>query len=348
MAIIALVTDPYFQNNRIFDEKDSIVNRDDCQRQWIELRKMAAQRGHTLATCDLNAGVADVFLFENIPDPTSEYFRVAQRSKKPLIVIINENIHIHKWNALKTLHDCFDIIFTYQDDLIDGKRYRKLNYSFLIPEKIDGTFDRPIFCSIIAGNKRLNHRNELYSERLRAIKWFEKNNPNDLQLYGRGWNRPPIRLGTSGRIMRAWHRLKERIFSNDEPPSIYKGEVVSKREVLNQSKFSICYENASDLPGYITEKIFDVIFAGCVPIYLGAPNVTQHIPATVFIDKRNYRNYSDLYRHLKSWRAENYAQWLKDVNHYIKSEQIKEYSVGHFVEQILSAIDQILKGQSAR
>ena len=48
--------------------------------------------------------------------------------------------------------------------------------------------------------------------------------------------------------------------------------------------FAICYENARDIPGYITEKIFDCFFAGCVPIYWGgAPNVTDHIPANTFI-----------------------------------------------------------------
>jgi hypothetical protein len=42
--------------------------------------------------------------------------------------------------------------------------------------------------------------------------------------------------------------------------------VDSKKNTLEKYKFSICYENARDIPGYITEKIFDCFFAGCVPI----------------------------------------------------------------------------------
>jgi len=41
---------------------------------------------------------------------------------------------------------------------------------------------------MIAGNKRSSHPLELYSERLRAIEWFEKEHPADFDLYGIGWN----------------------------------------------------------------------------------------------------------------------------------------------------------------
>ena len=68
----------------------------------------------------------------------------------------------------------------------------------------------------------------------------------------------------------------------------YAGEISSKRAILEQYKFSICYENMSDMPGYITEKIFDCFFAGCVPIYLGASNMTDYIPGGTFIDKRKF------------------------------------------------------------
>jgi hypothetical protein len=63
---------------------------------------------------------------------------------------------------------------------------------------------------------------------------------------------------------------------------------------LEKYKFSICYENARDTPGYITEKIFDCFFAGCVPIYWGANNITDHIPKECFIDKRDFEDYKVL------------------------------------------------------
>ncbi|KAB7887432.1 hypothetical protein GBG19_10625 [Poseidonibacter ostreae] len=69
----------------------------------------------------------------------------------------------------------------------------------------------------------------------------------------------------------------------------------------------MCYENARDIPGYITEKIFDSFFAGCVPVYLGADNITEHIPKECFIDKREFDTYEKLYKYLKNMSDEEYV-----------------------------------------
>ena len=34
--------------------------------------------------------------------------------------------------------------------------------------------------------------------------------------------------------------------------------------------------------GYITEKIFDSFFAGVVPIYWGAENITDYVPKSLY------------------------------------------------------------------
>lgn len=45
----------------------------------------------------------------------------------------------------------------------------------------------------------------------------------------------------------------------------------NKREYLTNYKFNLCPEN-SDHKGYVTEKIFDAIYSGCIPIYWGSEN----------------------------------------------------------------------------
>ena len=45
----------------------------------------------------------------------------------------------------------------------------------------------------------------------------------------------------------------------------------NKREYLKRYRFNLCPEN-SDSEGYITEKIFDSIISGCIPIYWGSEN----------------------------------------------------------------------------
>ncbi len=125
-------------------------------------------------------------------------------------------------------------------------------------------------------------RCELYSERIRAIRWFEKNQPSQFDLYGKGWDLTlPPNLSPFRPVLQPLYDL---VFPHY--PS-YRGGITSKRAILKHYKFSICYENARDIPGYITEKIFDCFFAGCVPVYLGASNVTDYIPGTVSSIKGN-------------------------------------------------------------
>ncbi len=54
----------------------------------------------------------------------------------------------------------------------------------------------------------------------------------------------------------------------------------NKAKFLKQFKFNICPEN-SDKRGYVTEKLFEAINAGCIPIYWGAeldpePDILNH------------------------------------------------------------------------
>lgn len=52
--------------------------------------------------------------------------------------------------------------------------------------------------------------------------------------------------------------------------------------LFNQYKFIICFEN-SHTEGYITEKIFNVFLSKSIPIYDGAPNITEYIVSGSYI-----------------------------------------------------------------
>jgi hypothetical protein len=63
-----------------------------------------------------------------------------------------------------------------------------------------------------------------------------------------------------------------------------------KIKFLKGYKFNICPEN-SETPGYVTEKIFDSIKAGCIPIYWSEDNICDsqilNKDAILFYDRRN-------------------------------------------------------------
>ena len=85
--------------------------------------------------------------------------------------------------ALKEKHKYFNKIFTWHDELVDNKKYFKLNFSHLFPKSINKDLSKKQkLCTLIAGNKRVKHSLELYSKRVEAIRWFEKNHPEDFDL----------------------------------------------------------------------------------------------------------------------------------------------------------------------
>jgi alpha-1,3-fucosyltransferase 10 len=63
----------------------------------------------------------------------------------------------------------------------------------------------------------------------------------------------------------------------------------NKIEVFKTHKFCIAMENSLS-PDYVTEKIWDALIAGCIPIYLGAPNIKEFVPdpnAVIFYGEGN-------------------------------------------------------------
>jgi hypothetical protein len=83
---------------------------------------------------------------------------------------------------------------------------------------------------------------------------------------------------------------------------LYKDFRNQKIPYLREFKFNICPEN-SNAPGYVTEKLFEAISAGCVPIYWGSGNQPEpgiiNPEAVIFWDPNgdNRRSYA-LIEHL--------------------------------------------------
>jgi hypothetical protein len=77
--------------------------------------------------------------------------------------------------------------------------------------------------------------------------------------------------------------------------SIYKGACTSKFDVLARYKFCLCFENMR-MNGYITEKIFDCLYAGTIPLYLGAPDISEYVPSDVYVDCRRYSTWLEMWQ----------------------------------------------------
>ena len=83
---------------------------------------------------------------------------------------------------------------------------------------------------------------------------------------------------------------------------------ITKLDIIKQYKFTIAFENAVS-QDYVTEKFFEPLTVGSVPIYLGAPNIETFSPGEhAFIDVRDYASPKDL--------ADDIMRYCRDISRY--------------------------------
>lgn len=82
-------------------------------------------------------------------------------------------------------------------------------------------------------------------------------------------------------------------------PGLDRGEAF-KLETIARYKFTLAFENACS-PDYVTEKFFQPLLVGSVPVVLGAPNVAQFAPGDqCYVDVRDFPTVSALVGFLKA------------------------------------------------
>lgn len=323
-----MVVSSLYQNNKIFDLCDSVLNRDNCLLGFHLLKQKFAKIGINLATSDVcRPDDSDIVIYSEMPKKVPN---MHDKNKSYLLLFESKLIKLDNWDFKK--HKYFEKIFTWNDNLVDNKKYFKLNFSYLLPKNISKDLSKKSkLCTMIAGNKKVKHPLELYSKREQSVRWFEENHPDDFDLYGKGWDIKAYQNRYIGFLLRI---TKLNYLFKANFPS-YKGEINAKKNILEKYKFSICYENAKDIPGYITEKIFDCFLAGCVPIYWGADNITNHVPGNCFIDKTKFSDYEELYQYISSIGDDEYVEYLNNIENFLRSKKAQQFSVEYFSEIIV-------------
>ena len=164
---------------------------------------------------------------------------------------------------------------------------------------------------------------ELYSERVRALEFFSEY--DEVDLYGARWD-----ASSAPFVKKIW-----RGFADDKP------------RTMSEYTFALCFENAI-WPGYVTEKIFDSMAVGTIPVYWGAPDIEEDIPADCFIDMRKFsasggsasggKNYAELRTFLHALTPLEREGYKERIRSYFQSENFKKFTPEYFFETVLKII----------
>jgi len=204
--------------------------------------------------------------------------------------------------------------------------------------------ERSIFACLINANKSFTKPlpNDLYQERIVVIRWYEQHAPKHFALYGLGWHKPTHQFTWQGKLLRRAQRLATQLWGYRPYPS-YHGDVVDKSMVYGKAKFAYCYENVGGLSNYVTEKIFDALLSGCVPIYWGADNVSALIPPKCFIDRRDFASTQAVHHYLMNITAQQYANYQRHIEDFLRSAAANCFDISHYTQVIVQEITKDLK-----
>ncbi len=288
-----------------------------------------------------NLEEVDLFIFSNL-DLKDKYTKKVLKLKATKYLLLTEAISIIPDMWSQEIYSKFDKIFTWNNSLVDNKKFFKINCPgfdvFNKPVKFSTNLQREKkFCVITGSNKKSNHPLSAYDKRLEAIRWFEKFYPDKLDFYGWDWDKY---IFSGLRIFRVFNRFSfvQKIFAKKY--KTYRGPIVgSKIPVYQNYRFSLCFENTLDSPGYITEKIFDSFFAGCIPIYLGGKNLIEnYIPKNTFINYQNFSDLEDMYNFLINLKESEELQYIKNIENFLNSSKFFIFTNEHYKKTLLKEV----------
>lgn len=307
----AVVSDDIgYKNDNIFDP---VLNN----YFWQPFKQAFDANGHEIHTLDMYSGSnqADYYLFF-APVWNVAYNLTRQGLGTRLVYLCAEPPTVVKYNSLEgfsVLKKIFPYIFTYNREWVDEKNifYRCIPYKFYYHENAIPFDERKLITGITA-NKRSNHPNELYTEREMVYSFFEEKYPSEFDFYGVGWDK-------SGH------------------PN-YRGTVDDKADTYRNYKFAIAFENIKGVHDYVSEKVFDCICSGVVPIYAGAPNVGEYVPEGSYIDYFSFNSIEELSDYITGMDQKIYEQYIENGKKLLKTKIPEELSITKYVEHILAGV----------
>jgi hypothetical protein len=335
--------DQYIENRIFFNEKDYTGSKNN--KKFILLKKFLELKNIFLNTLDTYSDIndIDVLIFVDYPLIPSKKSLQAFNSKIPKILITDENRFIRPLVWKKSNLDKFNYVMTIDDDFIDNIKFfeygaadhkRDLDLKFNIPN-VD--FFKKKLLTWVTWNKSSLNKNINYSIRKEIIEWYDKNYPDDFDLYGPNWDEFSFPYDSYFLKYLNYPRFKYFRKFFGKKYKIWKGHI-NEKNIIKNYKFCFAFENTSLLNGYITEKIFDVFYSGSVPIYFGAKNIERHIPTNCYIDYRNFLNLEKLHLFLQHLNENEYLVIKDNIYKFLLSQKSYKFTSRYFCEKIFKLI----------
>ena len=353
--------------NRMFSDAEGCV----YTKVFALWREEAAKQGFSLDTCDVvDSKQADILWFMDLPREKRKFLEIKRSAKRgaKLVLQILESPLLFPAAFVGANRCEFDAVVSFEYGTGQDSQF-----SYKLPIDPEPSFEGLPFherkLAVMVNTNRVEGwlatrklgfvglpgvggyfsgwklppfhwmhpaKGELYSWRRKMAQEFEQTNRDGLDVFGPGWNGEKI----------SWCPIYwRRCYSGWKPDKVdYNLERVGygKRKKLGYYKFVIASENYAGSQGYISEKIFDAILGGSVPVYLGEKKITDFVPENSFIDARQFQRQEDLVVALAKMSDEEWLQMRSAGKDFLNSKEFLEFTNDNYTNQMSEIIKEII------
>jgi hypothetical protein len=352
-ATLYIRPDSFLLNNNMFNAKTFGNRMKSDGYPFVELKKKLADFGVDLSTQDINKPEDSTYIF--CLDYPHHFKNFKKQAHQFLYLIITEpEIYCpESWDPV--YHGNFDKVFTYNPRFGFSEKYKKYTFAidlgfYKFPEKANlKDFESRKLCALVANAVLAvpqKHPDSLLHERYKIISWFGKHHPTELDFYSSVCKEKDYYclfrgIGLVKKILPAYFYKKFVAFKQRDLIHVFRGTIdpLEKINELKKYRFYICYENIKNNEGYITEKIFDCFYAHCIPIYLGANNIADVIPASCFINARKFKDTEEMYAFIKNMPYNDYIKYIESIDAFLGSGQLQGFSVETYADTLVAEMN---------
>lgn len=343
MKIALCVNHDKYQQDGIFAGDQYVESH--LRKFFSQVRNEVKARGDEIHTLDFykESEKVDVYLFFDYPyfNPL-EYSGIKRRNYRRMLSILKPEVSgrkllyiwesplYNKGNYTEENYRKFEKVLGYAP--LPTPNYQYFPYSI---ESVDADscriigeeeFRRRKLSCMITSNKLIKGNG--YDLRYEIVDYFESK-PDKFDLYGVDW----IFHGLSKAARMA---LGKKYAAH--PPKNYQGPCESKRETFNQYRFGFAIENQYQFPGYVSEKLFDVLTSDCVPVYTGSNILEGTVPKDLFVDIEAFASLAELEEFLAAMPYETYVGYLRRKIEFLQTERFRDYFHEANVKRLMDVI----------
>lgn len=314
---------------------------------WMDgfaaVRQLADAQGIEMATDDiLPVERADVVV--HMAFPADPHLVVGQKRRHPglkAVLVLIETAMGARYTFNPRNHDAFDAIITYDERLVDGRRYFPMRPRAYDRDRIRQGLpfsERRVGC-LVGTNRPLRRRSglgvigrgwwmsrrdwadyvfcpgHLIDYRAEVGRLCASAGPGIFDLYGDGWDSDPAtRAACLG---------------------IPAGATI---DYIGRYRFYMAFENHTGAHSLISERIWDALWGDAVPVYRGNTRLDRHIPREAFVDAGAFASPAALMQRLVTMSEAEWTALRQAGREFITGSAVEPFLPYAFAGEFLQPI----------